>query len=134
MHIKTIAPIRNDRAGSGHYGASRGTRKHTGVDFYVAPGSIVLAPESGEMEHYGYAYRGDTNWRIVNFKGNSGRLYRFFYTVQCGYKRGDRVERGQPIAMVQDIRKRYPEESDMQPHVHVEVLDGNGVRLNPEKL
>ncbi len=36
--------IRNDPAGSGHYGAPRGRRKHNGLDFLCVPGQTVVCP------------------------------------------------------------------------------------------
>ncbi|EAL67009.1 hypothetical protein DDB_G0280935 [Dictyostelium discoideum AX4] len=46
--------IRNDRGGQGHYGASRGGRKHMGIDFSSIVGQDIVAPISG---------------KVVNFKG-----------------------------------------------------------------
>jgi murein DD-endopeptidase MepM/ murein hydrolase activator NlpD len=123
-------PIRSDPAGDGHYGAPRGDRKHTGIDFAVAPGSEILAPENGIMCRYGYAYSSDLTWRIVDLRGAGGQLYRFFYCVQADFSSGDRIEQGDVIAVAQDITQRYPGRG-MKPHVHVEVLDQNERHLNP---
>ena len=126
-------PIRVDPAGDGHYDAPRGSRKHTGVDFVVAPGSDILAPEKGIMGRYGFAYSGDVRWRIVDLHGESGHRWRFFYCVQDIYKTGDRVERGQVMAIAQDISIRYPDRG-MKPHVHVEVYTQDERRLNPMRV
>lgn len=131
--LLVIPPVRNDSAGQGHFGAPRGDRTHDGVDRYVAPGSMIVAPENGFIGRYGWAYAGDPNWRIVDFHGHrSGLQYRFFYCVAVGHRYGDRVEAGQPIAMAQDVRERYPNAPDMLPHVHIELLDADGRQLNPE--
>ena len=131
--LLTQPPIRSDAAGDGHYLAPRGDEVHTGTDFAIWPGSYILAPESGRMGRYGWAYESDAQWRIVDFYGDSGKRYRFFYTTQDAYKQDDEVEAGCIIAVAQDIRKRYPS-TGMMPHVHCEVFDPAGNRLDPARV
>lgn len=132
MQLTTIPPIRSDAAGDGHYGTKRGSRTHTGSDLAMLPGTIINAPESGVMGHYGWPYGDDASYRIVDYQGDSGTRYRFFYAVQCGYPTGDKVAAGQPIAIAQDVTLRYPDDPDMTPHVHLEVFNPADELVNPE--
>jgi len=127
-------PIRVDPAGDGEYGTRRGDRTHKGVDLAMAEGSVILAPESGKMGAYGYAYPDpdDHSYRIVNLHGDSGVLYRFFYAVRLGTHSSGRVTAGDPIAMAQDITARYPDQ-DMLNHVHVETLR-DGRNFDPREV
>ena len=129
--LQVITPVRGlDDYGSGEYGASRGGRKHKGIDFACAPGSICLALRPGTVTKHGWAYADDAHWRYVEIQDEEGYRCRYFY-VQPGADIDKRVDRGAPIGVVQDIRKRYPD--GMTAHVHFEVMDRDrAVYLNPE--
>lgn len=134
MTLQIVAPIRNDTAGDGHYDAPRsGARKHKGVDLAMLPGTIILAPATGTVGRYGYAYEDDNSYRIVDFITMGLMRYRFFYACQVGYSEGDMVRKGEPLAIAQDISERYTH-NIMTPHVHVEIYNKEGERLNPERI
>ena len=124
--------IRFDRAGDGRYGALRGDRRHMGTDYAMLPGSGILAPECGILGRYGYAYADDLQWRIVDYHGDSGLRYRFFYATQAAYATGSRAEQGGVIAVAQDITERYPGKG-MTTHVHTEVFKDDK-RIHPERV
>lgn len=136
--LQVITPIRGaDDYGSGEYGASRGGRKHNGIDFACVPGSICLALRAGTVTKHGWAYGDDPSWRYIEIQDEEGYRCRYFY-VQPGADIDKRVDRGDPIGVVQDIRKRYPRTEEkprgMESHVHVEVMDRDrAVYLNPEE-
>ena len=63
----TGLPMRGaDPQGAGHYGASRGTRLHTGIDIQSVPGQEILSPVNGTAVNY----KGCDN-RIWNDRCNS---------------------------------------------------------------
>lgn len=122
--------IRVDEAGDGHYGAPRGDRSHTGVDYVCIPDKPVLAAVSGVIEKLGFAYGDDLSWRIIDLRGKDGFLHRHFY-VRPLVEVGDEVLSGYPIGVAQDITRRYPGRN-MKPHVHYEIRDTDGEHVNPE--
>lgn len=133
---KMIAPvspfkIRNDRAGSGVFGAGRGNRKHAGIDIECVPGEVVVSPISGTLKRVVYPYRGNTTYKGADVTSGSETV-RIFYFVPDPEKIGKTVQAGERIGIAQDITKKYPG-SGMKPHLHIEVIRG-GKKVNPTSL
>lgn len=123
-----------DAYGEGRFGASRdsGARTHAGTDFVAAPGSPVLAPIGGMITKIGHAYDGDTGLRFVEITmPESGVAARVFY-VDPIVAVGAAVGAGASIGVAQDLTGRYPH--GMTNHVHVEIVDGAGVHVDPAKV
>lgn len=125
--------VRNDPAGQGHYGASRGSRKHRGIDYVcdVELGWPVLSPCDGKVTKVGYPYADDLSWRYVQVTDAGGRDHRVFY-IDPLVAVGDRVQRGDDLGTPQDITQRYPGQG-MTPHVHYEIKQGSEY-LDPEEV
>lgn len=123
-------PLRGcDPAGCGHYGASRGNRKHKGIDIHAIPGSICLSHIEGVVSKIGYVYAGDMYHKYVQLEAPNGLLFDFFY-VEPLVSVGDKVEYGDELGVVQDVSKKH-NAPDMKPHVHFQVrLEGR--KINPE--
>ena len=68
-----------DRRGAGHFGAPRGSRRHTGVDFKGTPGQTVRAILGGKVIKYGYPYHGDMQRRYVMIEDSRGYVARHLY-------------------------------------------------------
>lgn len=130
--LKAQLIIRNDPAGQGHYGASRGSREHQGIDYHGTPGTHILSPVTGIVTKLGTTYADDPKWRYVQVTDNQDRDHRFFY-VEPSVKEGQAVGVGDPIGVLQDITQRYPDQG-MLPHCHYEVKVGPRAYLNPESL
>lgn len=129
--LKVIAPPRGrDRHGSGEFGAPRGGRTHEGVDYAVAPNSLVLPLRSGKVTKLGYPYGDDLSFRYVEVTDARGYRWRYYY-VEPMVQAGLAVEPGDAIGLAQDLRPRY---KGIKPHVHLEVHDPTGRALNPETL
>lgn len=124
--------VRMDSAGDGRYGAKRGSRAHTGVDYVCTPGEPVLSPVAGTITKRGFAYGDDLKWRIVDIRANDGFLHRLFY-VDPLLDVGTQVTMFQAVGVAQDISKRYPNR-EMLPHVHYEIKNEDGEHVNPETL
>ena len=125
------APKRTqDVFGSGSYGASRGTRKHNGIDYACYPDSAVFAPATGIITKIGYPYADDLSFRYVQITTEDGLDYRIFY-ISPIVGLNDFVTRDHTIIGIsQKLGDRYP---DITEHVHFEVKV-DGVFVNPEEL
>lgn len=117
-----------DNWGSGAFGASRGTRKHAGIDIVVYPGQAINAPVSGIIKRIAYPYEDDTDYKGFVLTAGDYEIKIFYanLTVPIGTK----VTAGMKIAEAQNIAAKY---SGMTNHVHFEVRK-NGVLINPTNL
>jgi murein DD-endopeptidase MepM/ murein hydrolase activator NlpD len=116
-----------DPKGCGHFGASRGTRKHMGVDFVTLPNEPILAPISGKVTALPYASSDLIHRGIEIISGN--QEHQLFYLKPI-VKVGQSVSKGQIIGYADDIRLKYG--STMTNHVHHEVKE-NGKFIDPTK-
>lgn len=130
--VKIIPPVRGqDKQGAGHFGASRGKRKHRGLDFSCWPKSKILAVSSGEVTKIGYPYNPVTNpdkahLRYVQVTDCNGFDVRYFY-INPLVKKGDKVGIDGIIGESQDLRPIF---KGITPHFHFEVKKG-GAFINP---
>ncbi len=128
--IKITSPtgmgIRNDPAGSGHYGAPRGKRRHNGIDFVCVPGQTVKCPiKIGKVMRVARPYvSGSYSGLYIH---NQNLAIKIFYIDPWPGIMGEVVQRGEPIGIAQDISERYG--GEMKPHVHLAVIS-----FNPEFL
>jgi murein DD-endopeptidase MepM/ murein hydrolase activator NlpD len=110
--------VRNDPAGSGEFGASRGDRKHKGVDFVVEPGQPIHSPIEGYVSRIAYPYDS------AEFKGleilNDNLNLKVFYLTPLEGIVGQNVSAGDVIGYAQDITRKYPTQG-MTPHIHVGI-------------
>jgi len=132
VHNPTGKDVRNDRGGSGRYGAPR-TKKingqirryqHNGIDLSCDPGQEVLSPISGHIIRSVIAYN-DTKEYTGLIISNELITVRLLYVALTG-KENDFFEQRQVIGKAQDISKRYREQG-VTPHVHVQIDS-----INPE--
>lgn len=135
MQIKyiAIAELRGtDCKGSGHYGASRGSRTHNGIDYKVPVGADVVSPVEGAITKIGYPYGDDLSFRYIEITCNDRLKHRLFYVSPfIDIDEGHLVEANQPIGKCQDLTTRYP---GITPHVHYEVKDQDGNFIDPDSL
>ena len=122
-------PLRErDSWGEGYFGASRGKRKHHGIDYACWPGSEVLAPVSGIVTKIGYPYADDLRFRYVQITADKLH-YRIFYVEPAIGIMNQQMDKDETvIGYSQDLHHRYP---SITQHIHVEVKDGKKY-LNPE--
>lgn len=132
--MKVIAPIRGqDDQGSGAFGASRGSRKHNGVDIACLKGTMVISPVDGMVTKIGYPYDPrDANkghLRYVEVTTVRGNRHRFFYVLPTDeVEVGVAVEAGDILGKTQGLTAIYPSITD---HFHYEVIDPWGGFINP---
>ena len=127
-----------DNWGEGHFGASRGARKHKGQDFYQPPGRIVYCSIPGKVTKIGYPYADDLSFRYVQITDSDGNRQRYFYVEPfVGNCRsvvlGQRLAKGDQIGVVQDLTGRYntPERGPIPNHFHFEVISPDGEYIDP---
>jgi murein DD-endopeptidase MepM/ murein hydrolase activator NlpD len=118
-----------DAHGCGHYGASRGARKHNGVDLLTPSGAGIQSPIYGTVTKLGYTYGDDLSFRYVQIS-NGGYDIRLFY-VDPGVSVGELVSAGQFIGTAQDLTRRYDKIAN---HVHLECKDTDGLFIDPTPL
>ena len=116
-----------DGFGCGHYGASRGTRDHRGIDYEAVAGADVVAVIGGEVTRIGWPYA-NANYRYIEITTQDGYVVREMYvSPNANLVVGSQVIQGEVIGTVQSLQPRYPGITD---HVHVEVRE-NGVVIDP---
>lgn len=122
-----------DKQGCGAYGASRGGRKHNGVDIVVEEGDQIRAFRAGIVSKIGYPYNPNDSkkghYRYVEVAVGS-RRHRYFY-VEPGVRKGESVEAGQVIGKAQGLTKLYPGITD---HIHFEIKLDDGSFIDPTNL
>ena len=133
IELKPI--IRNDAAGSGHFDAPRGSRKHRGMDIVAITGQPVVLRRDMKFNRVGFPYEGDFNYKLMEFylPDYDSVLVKLMYVTPRTWKPLERhttYHAGTIIGYAQDIKARYPNEPDMQNHIHVEVIR-NGKHENP---
>jgi murein DD-endopeptidase MepM/ murein hydrolase activator NlpD len=128
------APRQADAYGEGRFHAARdgGEREHEGVDYVATAGQTVEAPISGYVARVGYAYPDDTQLRYVEIDNPALHLTARVFYVDPNVAVGDTVAVGHPIGQAHTLQHRYP--LGMTDHIHLEIADAKGRKLNAETL
>ena len=112
-----------DKWGSGAFGASRGKRKHNGVDFICTPGQSVWFPfDVGYMTRIARPYsKGDYLGCEIHAE-DKGSFYvcKLFYFIPnaTAIIEETKLHKGVVIGKAQDISEKYP---GMIRHIHLQV-------------
>lgn len=97
------------------------TWRHHGVDIAVKHGTSIFASDAGVVESSGWI-RG-YGYQVTMDHGN-GLKTRYAHNSKLFVTKGQRVDRGQEIALVGSTGR------STGPHIHFEVF-ANGIRVNP---
>jgi murein DD-endopeptidase MepM/ murein hydrolase activator NlpD len=129
--MKIIPPLRGfDAQGSGAFGAPRGERTHSGIDFACIKGSKILSVCAGKVTKLGYPYNPSDqlrgHLRYVQVTDIDGRDVRYFY-INPSVEVGDKVSTDDVLGISQDLSRIY---NGITPHFHFEVKE-NGSIINP---
>lgn len=123
-----------DAYGEGRFGASRdgGVRRHEGVDYMAEAGQTVTAPISGVISKIGYAYADDRKLLFVEISNPALHYAARVFYVDPIVAEGDIVAIGHPIGRTRSLQDKYP--GGMTDHVHLEILDRRGRRVDPGEV
>jgi len=134
-----INPVKNgkvrnsDKWGKGHYGASRGSRAHNGLDIEAQHKQDIASPIDGTVVRKPYPYADDTRYTGVFLEGTAkykGYSIKIFYVNPSSGIIGKTVQAGDKIGEAQDLTNKYP---GITNHVHIEVKIGSKYE-DPGKL
>jgi len=110
--------IRVDSEGDGHYGASRGTRRHNGIDYICEPGQAIKAPFSMLIVRIAKPKAGSDLSGIEWQRGRStGKLFYFKPDINLIDKA---VKEGDVIGYAQSVSEAYGLPG-MTDHTHFSV-------------
>lgn len=128
------ATRQTDAYGCGAFGASRdgGARPHEGVDFVADAGQPLVAPISGYITKIGFAYPGDSTLKFVEISNPALRYVARVFYIDPQVAVGQSVHLGQVIGAHHALEHRYP--GGMTDHVHLEIIDTRGERLDAARL
>jgi murein DD-endopeptidase MepM/ murein hydrolase activator NlpD len=123
-----------DSYGCGAFGASRdgGARRHEGVDFMADAGQTLVAPISGYVSKIGYAYPGDSTLKFLEITNPALHYEARVFYIDPTVELGQAVHLGQPIGAHHTLEEKYP--GGMTDHVHLEIIDTHGARLDAARL
>lgn len=128
--LENIEFRRYDNHGSGAFGASRGLRKHIGVDLKAEPGEKVYAPFAGEITKYGWAYANE-DYRYIEITGENHRVRLFYSELDPAHFVGKEIFEDQFLGVIQDLTTKY---EGITNHLHFELYDLAGNIIDPTLL
>lgn len=122
-----------DNYGAGHHGASRGFRKHDGVDYVSTPGQQVKAPLSGKVTKISKPYASGIDALVlsgVEIEASDGTKCWLWYMQPATNIVGRVVKAGTTIiGTAKTLQNRY--KNGITDHVHLRIHDRNNVKINP---
>lgn len=111
-----------DKHGAGHYGATRGKRKHNGIDIICHKHECIDAFEGGKITKIGFPYNPEDpdkgHLRYLEITVADGDRHRYFYTDSI-YPVNSIISRGDTIAWAQGLEDIY---EGITNHYHFEVM------------
>lgn len=123
-----------DAYGCGHYEASRGSRKHYGIDVVTQKGDAIYSPITGYLNRLAYPYASDLSYKGIEIIGtgiHQGFKVKIFYCIPT-IKIGASVVAGvTKVAESQAINEKYS--TKMTNHVHLEVYKDNKI-IDPTNI
>jgi murein DD-endopeptidase MepM/ murein hydrolase activator NlpD len=117
-----------DSQGCGHFGASRGTRKHNGVDLVCDLDTPINSPISGMVTKIGWPYGDKDKQHIRYVQVTSGDYdFRVFY-INPAVEVGQMVSTDSVLGFSQELGCFY---QGITEHVHLEIKDKNECYIDP---
>ena len=114
------------RDNSAHPGISA---NHKGIDFGTPVGTALTAVTNGTISTIGNDMKGYGNW--IEVKHDDGTASRYGHLSQIGVSRGQKVGPGQVVGRSGGKAGAAGAGNSTGPHLHFEILDQKGVKVNP---
>lgn len=134
LYVTSKSPVRGtDVHGGGYYGASRGSRKHKGIDIICGGGTLIRSASAGVItRQQGVVYSDPekADWHYVEVTDVDGVQCRYFYVQHFMAKEGQDVSTGDIIGIAQGIEMLY---RDITPHIHFETRMNRHSYLDPNE-
>jgi hypothetical protein len=126
----------SDVHGKGHYGASRGTRKHKGTDYTTKAGEHVKAPMSGVIARISSPYSNPSKSQKkintgIQINASDGTVCKLFYVKLKENMLGEVVWPGEVIGTALSLQGTYKGITD---HTHVQITNAKGITVDPTTL
>ena len=102
---------------------------HKGIDFGTPEGSNLTAVTDGSVSHIGNDANGYGNW--IEIAHEDGTKSRYGHMSQVGVSRGQKIRAGQVVGRSGGKRGAPGAGNSTGPHLHFEILDEKGVKVNP---
>ena len=102
------------------------------MDFRADAGQTLVAPISGYVTKIGFAYPGDSTLKFVEISNPALHYAARVFYIDPSVEPGQAVRVGQPIGAHHTLERKYP--GGMTDHVHLEVLDTHGARIDAARL
>ena len=118
---------KNDKWGSGVFGASRGTRPHLGVDIAMPKNAPVFAPIDMEVYDTSMPYHNDSaysGYKFTYYDGPNTFDGRMWYVNPDTAAIGKTIRKGEFLGYAQDLNLKYP---GIDNHVHFQLRQTKGV-------
>lgn len=129
--LKQLVYRNTDPTGNGWYGASRGRRKHRGVDLVAEPGTTVYSPIHGTITKIGYPYADALQFRYVEITAEVYRIWLMYVEPKPGIEVGQKIFIGDEVGTVQAIGPHH--HPHMKNHLHIQVWK-NGLLTDPQPI
>lgn len=110
--------LREDRAGSGRYRASRGKRKHGGYDFLCVNKQWIVAPFEMTIVRVARPYS-NTLLSGIAWESETMAGKMFYFEVDRSLV-GETINVGEYIGTAQSVSEYYKDEL-MKDHIHFEI-------------
>jgi murein DD-endopeptidase MepM/ murein hydrolase activator NlpD len=128
MHLHSLEQRECDRQGCGYWQASRGPRKHNGVDMACDVGTPIYSPVSGKVTKIGFPYGASDKHHIRYVQvENNEYSFRVFY-VDPMVVLNQEVTMSTIIGKSQELGCFY---NGITEHVHFEIKDKHGNYVDP---
>lgn len=127
MNPLTKYGIRQDSAGSGSFGAGRGNRSHTGIDWLANPGDEIKCPWDTAIFHrIIYPYSDDLSYTggVYEVRVDGTKYFAIIYYMDISQQiRHKHFYKGDVLGTAQNVAQRYnkPTSQLMKNHIHVEM-------------
>jgi len=107
----------------------KGSTDHKGIDFGTGVGSTLTAVTDGHVSYLGNDAMGYGNW--IEIQHDDGTKSRYAHMSQVNVSRGQKVTPGQPLGKSGGKAGAAGAGNSTGPHLHFEILDEKGVKINP---